>query len=901
MKLKKKPVKKLMAYILTVMMLMTLIPVIPAYAVEGGTYVSGPIAANTEWTTGTYRLEDASGTLTVAAGFTLTIDAGVTVVLGAADYTTAEDGHKLATTLAVNGSLIVNGTSTQPVRFVSNSTSTGSATGGDCWSTITVKSGGSASFSNCIFDRGGNNPGTNAAVQAENGATSLSFDHCTFQNVCSGKGAVDFASYTNVNDATPNLSIDHCTFNGSMAFALQALNGNYDDTAATSVTNSSFTGITGTALQLGPFKTAVVTGNTFNTSGSNGMAVKFEGATIDDINHHALTQNITFSGNTFNGGGSLEQYPVSAPGSSSIDAGADGTTAISGYAAGYERFVLRGGDCAGSACALGETGLDYLLAPQAKVYVPSGAALTVKPGVTVRFAATAQASDSPQIVVNAGGSFNPQGTAADPITFRTDADTADGTAFPAHSATGRSGMILYSQSSGTVNVSYCNFTGLLYAMYVQYTNSLTSVDVANCTFTGCGYNSAGALAFEQAVSGAGTAIGIQNCTITDSVYSGIYHATVSGVTGGSAKLTVSDCVIQGNGAGAGSISDENGITIEGGYFAADGVKVERTLLSGNADNGIYAPNMPVSCVNDTITANGRSGIDRYGSNSCTVKNSIIYANNTTNGTNYDLYGVSPSGATYSCVGTRYGTDSLGTGCLTLGTDPKFTDASHGDYTLASGSPCKAAGEGGMDMGYVPGTGGSANQVTVTFIDDGSTYATKTTALGISLGNAFPSTPTKSGYTFGGWFTGTDGSGTRFTSATAVSASISVYAKWTSDGNGGNPGGGLAGGGVSAGNSQQATVTGSDGVSSSLNVSMNGTDAEAQINATQSKLLTGGGTLKVDIPTVPNATGYGVELPAGSLSASESNGTLTMSTSLGSISVPDNMLSPCPELRINRLR
>jgi len=1521
MQLKKKPVKKLMAYILTAMMLLTLIPVIPAYAVEGGTYVSGPITANTEWTAGTYRLEDASGTLTVAEGATLTIDAGVTVVLGAASYTN-EETHTLATTLAVNGSLIVNGTSAQPVVFTSNSPNAASMTGNDCWSTITVKSGGNASFSYATFDRGGNNAGTNASVQAESGAKSLSFSHCTFQNVCTGKGAVDFASYTNVNDVTPNLGIDHCTFTGSMAFAVQASGGNYDDTATASVTNNSFTGITGTALQLGPFKTAVVTGNTFNAAGSNDTAVKFEGAAIDDINHHALTQSITFSGNTFNGGGSLAQYPVSAPGSSFIDADADGTTTTSGYAAGYERFALRGGDCAGSACTLGKTGLDYLLAPQAKVYVTSGAALTVKPGVTVRFATTAQASDTPQIVVNAGGTFNPQGTATGPITFRTDADITNVTAFPAHSATGRSGVILYSQPSGSINVSYCDFTGLRDAIYVQYTNSLTAVNVANCAFAGCGNESSavGALTFEQAGSGAGTDIGIQNCTITDSVYSGIYHVMKSGVTSGSAKLTVSDCVIRGSGAGTGGEIDENAISIVGGKFAADGVKVERTLLSGNADNGLYyGPSAPaVSCVNDTVTANGKNGIMTDYSGACTVKNSILYGNNTGSGSYYDLEAVLPSAVTYSCVGTKSSANNLGTGCLTLGTDPKFNNASNGDYTLASDSPCKAAGEDGVDMGYIPGTGGSAtvagslqvtmgtpstailplqkgikhtftvtnsgsavlnvqvgasdpedvnvtlmqqflylgagesqqvemvieptttaagsynktitytftnrgnandtktqdctysytvldtaslagpvsfagtltaanggaavgganvqvytrvdgqplkaattdsggafsisdlpsgidyylkitapnyldtyrfypaasgavsgigvslvasnsistpsgytlsktdtgsigywkyavdssgtkllavngmenwpttwnhtgddpnltlkqqskltlypldgtftplwsyalgneawgadlsadgtkaaaavmkyttdsgstvhtgkivvlngangnvlwskdiynnsgstslydavasgnshrdelridcdarevqfshdgtklavgtqngfffvldtsngnvlwygflngqvrkiafdatdanlyagsgdgylykfavsgsgdrtggqawksyihswpytyglklspdggkiavgvksgeltvlntsngnklwdydmgilcvrwvdfssdgsllaagsgapsgttvfsasagtpvsrsffsasgmftannllfegegtgkffdplsgtllnpsgtdstqgsmnpgfsgnaatywkiayvtpngnyavlasrdigsgdtggiafftadtpqpHQVTVTFIDGGSTYATKTTAQGTSLGNAFPSTPTKSGYTFGGWFTGTDGSGTQFTSATAVSASISVYAKWTSNGNEGNTGGGSGGGGGSAVNSQQATVTGSDGASSNLNISMNGTDAKAQINATQSKLLTVGGTLKIDIPTVPDATGYGVELPAGSLSAAESGGTLTMSTALGKISIPADMLS-----------
>jgi uncharacterized repeat protein (TIGR02543 family) len=40
------------------------------------------------------------------------------------------------------------------------------------------------------------------------------------------------------------------------------------------------------------------------------------------------------------------------------------------------------------------------------------------------------------------------------------------------------------------------------------------------------------------------------------------------------------------------------------------------------------------------------------------------------------------------------------------------------------------------------------------------------------------TATRSGYTFGGWYTGQNGGGTQFTASTTVSDSITVYAKWT---------------------------------------------------------------------------------------------------------------------------
>ena len=45
-------------------------------------------------------------------------------------------------------------------------------------------------------------------------------------------------------------------------------------------------------------------------------------------------------------------------------------------------------------------------------------------------------------------------------------------------------------------------------------------------------------------------------------------------------------------------------------------------------------------------------------------------------------------------------------------------------------------------------------------------------------SSLPSAPEKSGFTFGGWFTQTEGNGTEFTANTTVSGSITVYAKWT---------------------------------------------------------------------------------------------------------------------------
>jgi uncharacterized repeat protein (TIGR02543 family) len=73
------------------------------------------------------------------------------------------------------------------------------------------------------------------------------------------------------------------------------------------------------------------------------------------------------------------------------------------------------------------------------------------------------------------------------------------------------------------------------------------------------------------------------------------------------------------------------------------------------------------------------------------------------------------------------------------------------------------------------------EYTVTFnADEGSPETqTETAASGGSLGSAnMPTEPTKSGYTFDGWYTEQNGGGTRFTGTTTVRADITVYAKWT---------------------------------------------------------------------------------------------------------------------------
>lgn len=72
------------------------------------------------------------------------------------------------------------------------------------------------------------------------------------------------------------------------------------------------------------------------------------------------------------------------------------------------------------------------------------------------------------------------------------------------------------------------------------------------------------------------------------------------------------------------------------------------------------------------------------------------------------------------------------------------------------------------------------EYTVTFDKNGGdTEAVPTTKTALSGGTVgtLPTPPTRTGYTFNGWNTAANGSGTVFTASTPVNASITVYAQW----------------------------------------------------------------------------------------------------------------------------
>jgi uncharacterized repeat protein (TIGR02543 family) len=91
--------------------------------------------------------------------------------------------------------------------------------------------------------------------------------------------------------------------------------------------------------------------------------------------------------------------------------------------------------------------------------------------------------------------------------------------------------------------------------------------------------------------------------------------------------------------------------------------------------------------------------------------------------------------------------------------------------------------------YAKWTANTGTECTVTFDLQGgkagngsSTNPTRTVNSGSSIGASYmPSNPSREGYTFDGWYTASNGGGSPFNGSTTVTATRTVYAKWTAIG------------------------------------------------------------------------------------------------------------------------
>lgn len=174
--------------------------------------------------------------------------------------------------------------------------------------------------------------------------------------------------------------------------------------------------------------------------------------------------------------------------------------------------------------------------------------------------------------------------------------------------------------------------------------------------------------------------------------------------------------------------------------------------------------------------------------------------------------------------------------------------------------------------------------TVNFYSYSSFYASKTVSSGTALGANWPGNPIRSGYSFGGWFTGQNGAGTQYTSATIITADVDLYAKWAYNG------GGSSGGSSSTPTTPayKAVVKAEAGTETTLPVSVDEDSGTASVDAGSQGLYQEG--TDVTIPSIPDVETYSVAIPVPNLSTRDIQGTLTVNTDAGNVTIPSNMLT-----------
>ncbi len=270
-----------------------------------------------------------------------------------------------------------------------------------------------------------------------------------------------------------------------------------------------------------------------------------------------------------------------------------------------------------------------------------------------------------------------------------------------------------------------------------------------------------------------------------------------------------------------------------------------SIAKNGTDSFTVAPNVGLTAgtYTATVTVSGGNGITKSFDVSFTVNEAPTYGISLSQSSAYTF---TPQTAGYSAVSplsvTASNTGNQATGALTLA----LSGTNSGSFTLSKPTVSSIAKNGTDSFTVAPNVGLTAGTYTATVTVSGGNSILKS-----------------------------------FTVSFTVNSS------------GGSNGGGSFGGGSSSGNaSYQATATGKDGSSVTLNVTTSGTTAEVTVGTAQNSLVTSGGRLAITMPTVKGTTSYGVKLPASDLSA-DAGGALTMNTELGSISLPSNMLSSLP--------
>jgi hypothetical protein len=130
---------------------------------------------------------------------------------------------------------------------------------------------------------------------------------------------------------------------------------------------------------------------------------------------------------------------------------------------------------------------------------------------------------------------------------------------------------------------------------------------------------------------------------------------------------------------------------------------------------------------------------------------------------------------------------------------------------------------------------TVNTYTVTFMNGSAVHATKTVIEPDATVGTLPANPTNGSYTFSGWYTGTNGSGSRFYADTLVTSNMTLYAYWT----GGSSSSGGGGGGTTPAGAL-VTPTGTDAADNGVSLSFppGAVESDIRVQVREASLTSG---------------------------------------------------------------
>lgn len=181
--------------------------------------------------------------------------------------------------------------------------------------------------------------------------------------------------------------------------------------------------------------------------------------------------------------------------------------------------------------------------------------------------------------------------------------------------------------------------------------------------------------------------------------------------------------------------------------------------------------------------------------------------------------------------------------------------------------------------------------TVTFDSQGGSPVASITGVASGSTIAEPSAPAWPNHTFFGWYKETSCVNAWDFGTDTVIGNITLYAKWTYNSGRDSSGGGSNGDSAPSAPampSYNAYVKAENGPATTLPVSVDNTNGIARIDVGFQN-LTQGGTV-VTMPHIPYVDTYRVGIPVQGLSTAAKEGSLTVETDQGNITIPSNMLT-----------